>query len=135
MRSQYSTSRCRKVYRRAAFTKQPKLTPRLGRNKNSSQAALGTQRAREKSAAAFRSKVSKEQSTAMKFPLKFFLFAPVILISLALAACSGPVGSGSVGTGGGGGGTGGPFTIGGTVSGLAAGASMTLQNNGAESLV
>jgi hypothetical protein len=71
----------------------------------------------------------------MKFPLKFFLFAPVILISLALAACSGPVGSGSVGTGGGGGGTGGPFTIGGTVSGLAAGASMTLQNNGAESLI
>src|SRR5216684_6286097 len=123
---------------RATFTKQPKLNPTLGRNKNPSQAALGTQRAREKIAAVFRSKVSKEQSIVMKSLVKFSLFAPIILISLALAACSGPVGSGGGGTGGGGGGGGGgtgPFTIGGTVSGLAAGASMTLQNNGTESLI
>jgi len=72
----------------------------------------------------------------MKSLVKFSLFAPIILISLALAACSGPVGSGGGGTGGGGGGGGtGPFTIGGTVSGLAAGASMTLQNNGTENLL
>src|SRR5713101_267549 len=121
---------------RATFTKQPKLNPTLGRNKNPSQAALGTQRAREKFAAVFRSKVSKEQSIVMKSLVKFSLFAPIILISLALAACSGPAGSGGGGTGGGGGGGGtGPFTIGGTVSGLAAGASMTLQNNGTENLL
>jgi len=73
----------------------------------------------------------------MKSLVKFSLFAPIILISLALAACSGvPSGSGSGGTGGGGGGGGtGSFTIGGTVSGLAAGASMTLENNGTESLL
>jgi len=69
----------------------------------------------------------------MKSLVKFSFFAPIILISFALAACSGPPAN-SGGTGGGGGGTG-PFTIGGTVSGLAAGASMTLQNNGTENLL
>jgi len=72
----------------------------------------------------------------MKSLLKNFFCTPVILISFALAACSGlPGGSGSGGSGGSGGGTGtGPFTVGGTVSGLAAGASLTLQNNGADNL-
>jgi hypothetical protein len=68
----------------------------------------------------------------MKSLLKFYLFTPVILISLGLAACSGVKG-GTTGTGGGGGGTG-PYSIGGTVSGLAAGGPMTLQNNGTDSL-
>ena len=69
----------------------------------------------------------------MKCLLKFSLFTVVILISLALAACSGVKG-GTTGTGGGGGGVG-PYSIGGTVSGLAAGASVTLQNNGTETLI
>jgi hypothetical protein len=94
---------------------------------------LGTQRTREKSAAACRSKVSKEQSIAMKSLRKFSLFTPVILISLALAACSGVKG-GTTGTGGGGGTTG-PFSIGGTVTGLTAGDPMTLQNNGTDDLI
>src|SRR5467141_4333173 len=72
----------------------------------------------------------------MKPHFKSVVSTSLFLTSFVLSACSGPVGSGSGGTGGGGGGGGtGPFTIGGTVSGLAAGASMTLQNNGAESLV
>jgi hypothetical protein len=71
----------------------------------------------------------------MKSLLKFSLFTLVILISLALAACSGVRAvPGSGGTGGGGGGVG-PYSIGGTVSGLAAGASVTLQNNGTETLI
>src|ERR1700730_8005526 len=69
----------------------------------------------------------------MRCLLKFSLFTSVILISLALAACSGVKG-GTTGTGGGGGGVG-PFSIGGTVSGLAPGASVTLQNNGTETLI
>src|SRR3984893_13422889 len=69
----------------------------------------------------------------MRCLLKFSLFTSVILISLALAACSGVKG-GTTGTGGGGGGVG-PYSIGGTVSGLAAGASVTLQNNGTETLI
>ena len=71
----------------------------------------------------------------MKSLLKFSLFTPVILISLALAACSGVPGGSVSGNGGGGGGATGPYSIGGTVSGLAPGASVTLQNNGTESLV
>jgi hypothetical protein len=72
----------------------------------------------------------------MKSLAKISFFAPIILISLALAACSGlPANSGGGGTGGGGGGGTGSFTIGGTVSGLAAGGSMTLQNNGTENLI
>src|SRR2546427_725491 len=70
----------------------------------------------------------------MKPHFKSVVSLSLLLTSFVLSACSGPVGSGSGGTGGGGGGTG-PFTIGGTVSGLAAGGSMTLQNNGTESLI
>src|SRR5258708_6775553 len=67
----------------------------------------------------------------MKSPLKFSFFVSLLMSSVLLAACSGLPKS----SGGGGGGGGGPFSIGGAVSGLAAGGSMTLQNNGAESLV
>src|SRR5882762_2071583 len=70
----------------------------------------------------------------MKPHFKSVVSLSLLLTAFLVSACSGPVGSGSGGTGGGGGGTG-PFTIGGTVSGLAAGGSMTLQNNGAESLI
>src|SRR6267378_6520686 len=80
-----------------------------------------------------RREVPKEQSISMKPHFKSVVSLSLLLTSFVLSACSGPVGSGIGGTGGGGGGTG-PFTIGGTVSGLAAGGSMTLQNNGAESL-
>src|SRR3984893_8054501 len=69
----------------------------------------------------------------MRCLLKFSLFTSVILISLALAACSGVKG-GTTGTGGGGGGVG-PYSICGTVSGLAPGESVTLQNNGTETLI
>ncbi len=51
----------------------------------------------------------------------------------ALAAALKAV-TGTGGTGGGGGGVG-PYSIGGTVSGLAPGASVTLQNNGTENLI
>jgi hypothetical protein len=55
----------------------------------------------------------------------------VMVLSILLAACAGlPKGSGT-GTGTG---TGGPFTIGGTVSGLAAGESVVLQDNGKDNL-
>lgn len=70
----------------------------------------------------------------MKSQLKISLFAPVILISLALAACSGVPGGTVSGNGGSGGGTTGPYSIGGTASGLAGG-SVTLQNNGTETLI
>jgi len=71
----------------------------------------------------------------MKSLLKFALFTPVILISVALEACSGvPAASINGGGSGGGGGTG-PFSIGGTVSGLTAGDPMTLQNNGGDDLI
>jgi 6-phosphogluconolactonase len=68
-------------------------------------------------------------------PAKNFLFlAMLLIISVALAACSNAGAGGSNGGGGGGGNGGfGPFTIGGTVSGLA-GTGLTLQNNGADSL-
>src|SRR6202166_344464 len=70
----------------------------------------------------------------MKSLLKFTLFTPVILISLALAACSGvPAASMSGGGSGSGGGTG-PYSIGGTFTGLTAGDPMTLQNNGGDDL-
>src|ERR1700730_5778986 len=105
----------------AAFTKQTRLNLRLGRNISPSQAALGMQRACIRSAAAFWSNVSKEQSIAMKSLLKFSLFTAVILISLAVAACSGVKGV-TGGTGGGGGGVR-PYSIGGTVSRLGPGAS------------
>jgi hypothetical protein len=70
----------------------------------------------------------------MKSLLKFTLPTPVILISLALAACSGVPAASINGGGSGGGGGIGPYSIGGTVSGLAAGGSMTLQDNGTDSL-
>lgn len=69
----------------------------------------------------------------MKFAKKSPLFASLFLVSsLLFAACSGPVG----GAGGGGGvGTGGagPYTIGGTVTGLT-GTGLVLQNNGGDNL-
>ena len=69
----------------------------------------------------------------MKSPLKLSFFVSLLMSLIILAGCSHAIGTGgcTVNCGGGGG----PFTIGGTVSGLAAGGSMTLQNNGAESLV
>jgi hypothetical protein len=67
---------------------------------------------------------------------KFSVFTPVTLISLALAACSGvPAASINGGGSGSGGGTTGPFSIGGTVTGLTAGDPMTLQNNGGDDLI
>jgi hypothetical protein len=124
-------------YRCAAFIKQLGLNPSIEKEQKSFSKVLGTQRTRDKSAAACRSKVSKEQSIAMKSLLKFSLFTPVILISLGLAACSG-VPAASInggGSGGSGGGTTGPYSIGGTVTGLTAGDPMTLQNNGGDSLI
>jgi len=75
----------------------------------------------------------------MKFFLKSSLFASLLTSFVFLAGCSHAVIGGggctvNCGGGGGGGGTG-PFAIGGTVSGLAAGGSMTLQDNGTENLV
>src|SRR6266851_4071401 len=69
----------------------------------------------------------------MKSPLKLSFFVSLLMSLIILAGCSHAIGTGgcTVNCGGGGG----LFTIGGTVSGLAAGGSMTLQNNGAESLV
>src|SRR5258708_5512722 len=81
-----------------------------------------------------RREVPKEQSFAMKPTLKSVISTSLFLTSFVFSACSGPAGGGS-GSGPGPGSGSGPFTIGGTVSGLAAGASMTLQNNGAESLI
>src|SRR5713226_7607198 len=70
----------------------------------------------------------------MKSAKKSSLFAFSLLSLIILAGCSHAIGTGGCTFNCGGGGNG-PFTIGGTVSGLAAGGSMTLQNNGAESLV
>ncbi len=67
----------------------------------------------------------------MKPAQKTLCLTYLTAILLLVAGCSGyPAGSG----GGGGGGTGGPYTIGGTVSGLAAGESVVLQNNGKDNL-
>jgi Galactose oxidase, central domain len=116
--------------------KQPELNPRLEKEQKSFSTVLGTQRTREKSAAACRSKVSKEQSITMKSLRKFSLITPVTLISLALAACSGVRSATNNGGGSsGGGGTTGPYSIGGTVTGLTSGDPMTLQNNGGDALV
>lgn len=68
----------------------------------------------------------------MKSPLKTFIAVPVFLIAVILTACSGVPGGSN--PGGPGGSTGGPFAVGGTVSGLATGDSVTLQNNGTDSL-
>src|SRR5712664_942210 len=76
---------------------------------------------------------TRSNEALMKPSLKFSFLVSLLLSSVLLAACSGlPKSSG--GGSGGGGAAAGPFTIGGTVSGLAAGGSMTLQNNGTESL-
>src|ERR1700692_1994538 len=71
----------------------------------------------------------------MKSLLKFTLFTPVILISLALAACSGVPAASINGGGSGSGGGAGPYSIGGTVTGLTAGDPMTLQKNGGDDLI
>ena len=71
----------------------------------------------------------------MKSLRKFPLFTPVILISLALTACSGVPAASINGGSGSGGGTTGPYSIGGTVTGLTAGDPMTLQNNGGDDLI
>src|SRR5256885_3187998 len=70
----------------------------------------------------------------MKPATKKFLFAFSMTAALVLAACSGlpNSGGGNPGGGGGGGGTG-PFTIGGTVTGMT-GTGMVLQNNGGDNL-
>src|SRR5258707_5569389 len=69
----------------------------------------------------------------MKSPLKFSFFVSLLMSLIILAGCSHAIGTGgcTVNCGGGGGG---PFTIGGTVSGLAAGGSLTLRNNRAARL-
>jgi hypothetical protein len=71
----------------------------------------------------------------MKAALKpFFLLHLMAILVISIGCSSVPKGSGSGGGGGGGGGTGGgPFTIGGSVSGLA-GTGLVLQNNGADNL-
>ncbi len=66
----------------------------------------------------------------MKSTFKSVVSVSLTLTSLVLSACSGPVGSG-LGSGSGSGG--GPFTVGGSVSGLA-GTGLVLQDNGADSL-
>src|SRR5258707_14509574 len=70
----------------------------------------------------------------MKSPLKFSFFVSLLMSLIILAGCSHAIGTGgcTVNCGGGGGG---PFTIGGTVSGLAAGGFLTLQNKRGERVV
>jgi hypothetical protein len=67
----------------------------------------------------------------MKAALKSFLFGYLMVAAFLVTACSGVPG-GSGGGGNGGGGTG-PFTIGGTVSGLS-GSGLVLQDNNTDSL-
>ena len=66
----------------------------------------------------------------MKSTFKSVVSVSLTLTSLVFFACSGPVGSGS---GSGSGSGGGPFTVGGSVSGLA-GTGLVLQDNGVDSL-
>src|SRR5580693_1637168 len=69
--------------------------------------------------------------TVMKAALKFFSLVNLTAILLLAGACS----SLHTGTGTGTGtGSGGPFTIGGSVSGLATGESVVLEDNGADKL-
>ena len=69
----------------------------------------------------------------MKAAQKSFFLVYLTAILVLITACSGvPGGSGS--GSGGNTGTGGPFTIGGTVTGLAAGESVILQDNGKDNL-
>jgi hypothetical protein len=69
----------------------------------------------------------------MKAALKPFFLVYVTAILLLVSACSGVPG-GTAGNSGTGTPTGGPFTIGGTLSGLAAGETVTLQDNGKDNL-
>ena len=70
----------------------------------------------------------------MKTALKPFFLMHLLAILVFITGCSGvPGGSGAKG-GSGGSNSGGPFTIGGTVSGLAAGESVVLQDNGKDNL-
>jgi hypothetical protein len=67
----------------------------------------------------------------MKAALRPFFFIYLTALSILMIACAGlPKGSGT-GTGTG---TGGPFTIGGTLTGLATGSSVILQDNAADNL-
>jgi hypothetical protein len=70
----------------------------------------------------------------MKHVKNFSKFAAVVAICLTLAACSGIPGGNSGGSGGGGGTHNVTATIGGTLTNLAPGASVILQNNGGDSL-
>src|SRR5882762_929529 len=77
-----------------------------------------------------RREILKEQSIAMKSTFKSVVSVSLILTSCVLSACSGPVGSSSSpGPGSGSG----PFTIGGTVTGLV-GTGLVLQDNAIDSL-
>jgi Galactose oxidase, central domain len=71
----------------------------------------------------------------VKFGGKPLFMAATLILSVSLAACTGPTGSNSgTGGGGGGGGTGaGSFTVGGTVTGLT-GTGLVLQDNGGDNL-
>ncbi len=115
----------------AAFTKQPESFPRLRRKKSFREAAPQTRRNLKNPPPLFGTRCQGAIDLC-ELSLKFSLFTAVIVISLGLAACSGVKG-GTTGGPGGGGGIG-PYSIGGTVSGLAAGGSMTLQDNGTDSL-
>jgi hypothetical protein len=69
-----------------------------------------------------------EKTNAMVSVKKSFFFVTSFIVSLFFAACAGlPHSNSNGGSGGGGGGTG-PFTLGGTVSGLS-GTGLVLQNN------
>lgn len=67
----------------------------------------------------------------MKSALRPFWLMHVMALSILLTACAGLPQSSTPGSGSG---SGGPFTIGGTVSGLAAGESVVLQDNGKDNL-
>jgi hypothetical protein len=69
----------------------------------------------------------------MKAAQKTLFLTSITAILLIVGGCSGYP-AGSPGNPGGGGGAGGPYTIGGTLSGLAAGESVVLQNNGKDNL-
>jgi hypothetical protein len=70
----------------------------------------------------------------MKAALKPFILINLMALSILLLGCAGlPKGAGTGGSGSGGGGATGPFTIGGTVTGLV-GTGLILQDNGGDNL-
>src|SRR5271169_127821 len=71
----------------------------------------------------------KEKKTVMKAAQKTLFFTYLTAILVLITACSGVPGGSGTKTG-----TGGPFTISGTVSGLASGEAVVLQNNGKDNL-